>query len=59
MAKKVDRVSFRKVGDKGFIVNVSSVENEGKPNSKWWEEEEIFLDKAKMVASITKTAEKL
>ncbi len=59
MAKKLDRVSFRKVGDKGFIVNVSSVENEGKPNAKWWDEEEIFLDKAKMVASITKIAEKL
>ena len=56
--KIVDRVSFRKVGKKGYIVNIHSVKDEGKPEAKWWDDEEIFLDKTKMMEFINKTAKK-
>ena len=59
MAKEIESVSFRKVGDKGFITNTNTITSKGTKNEKFNSKEEIFLSKETLMEFLNKTVKKI
>ncbi len=58
MAKKIENIGVRRVG-RGFIVDVSKVENEGTEKAKWEHKDEIFLDKKELKEFVDENINKI